>query len=245
MHKSKPDHRADKNAWSQAWKTGVQAARRNLLPGIVLWVFGTLLICGYFFHPPLQQILDRLGDFKQSQGWRFSLISTGICGGLVPELISRFSTDKDRRQGIGVIIAGTLLWAYKGVEIDFFYQLQARLFGEGADVLTIVGKTVCDQFVMVPAFGLVNVVLFYAWRDCGYSFRKLTASLTGGWYQRMVLPVLIANWFIWIPAVALIYCLPLALQLPVQNLILCFLVLILMFFTRKPTQTDAHQPQIS
>ena len=106
------------------------------------------------------------------------------------------------------------------------------MFGTALDVRTIAIKTVCDQLIMVPLFGMVNVVLFYVWREGGYSFSKLLSRLGKGWYQKLVLPVLIANWVIWIPAVAMIYCLPLALQLPVQNLILCFWVLILMFFTK-------------
>ena len=89
---------------------------------------------------------------------------------------------------------------------------------------------------MVPLFGIVNVVLFYMWRDCGYSFKTFFSRLGKNWYQKRILPVLIANWAIWIPAVAMIYSLPVALQLPVQNLILCFWVLILVVFTSH----DAH-----
>ncbi|MEM7454401.1 MAG: Mpv17/PMP22 family protein [Planctomycetota bacterium] len=239
----KQEKARSESAWTEAWNTGIGAAKSNLLPGLALWLFGTVLIAGYFLNEAVRELLNSVGDFKESYGWKFSLISTAIFGGLIPEIIAWCS--KSSRKGGGVVVAGTLLWAYKGVEIDFFYQLQAWLFGDQADLITILAKTICDQFVMVPAFGLVNVVLFYAWRDCGYSLRRMLKTLTKGWYQRMVLPVLIANWAIWIPAVALIYSLPLALQLPVQNLILCFWVLILMFFTRPKEQTHADQPQIS
>ena len=129
-----------------------------------------------------------------------------------------------------MIVSGTLLWAYKGLEIDLFYHFQAWLFGTTLNFQTIAIKTICDQFMMVPLFGIVNVVLFYLWRDCGYSFKTFFSRLGKNWYRRRILPVLIANWVIWIPAVAMIYSLPVCLQLPVQNLILCFWVLILMFF---------------
>jgi hypothetical protein len=49
-----------------------------------------------------------------------------------------------------------------------------------------------------------------------------------------VLPILIANWGIWTPAVAIIYLLPTALQLPMQNIVLCFFTLLLATITRRP-----------
>ncbi len=203
-----------------------------------MWLFGVAIIVGYFFVPTIHNWLDSVGRFKEAFGWKFSLVSTAIFGGLIPALISKLLQTNHASASNGLIFANSMLWAYKGVEIDLFYSLQARLFGTTTDFQTIATKTICDQFVMVPLFGIVNVVLFYVWRDCGYSFRKLPVALGKNWYSRRVLPVLFTNWVIWIPAVAMIYSLPTALQLPVQNLILCFWVLILMFFTGvKPTES--------
>lgn len=235
----KPGGCSSPTAWKAAWITGCLAARQNRFPAVVLWLFGVTVIVGYFFVPPVQELLDSVGRVKTTFGWKFSLVSTGIFGGLIPAMISRLLQHNGAKHSLGLIVSNTLLWAYKGVEIDFFYRFQAWLFGTTANFQTIAVKTICDQFLMVPLFGLVNVVLFYVWRDCGYSFGKLWSVLGPNWYQKIILPVLIANWVIWIPAVAMIYCLPVALQLPVQNLILCFWVLILMFFTNKKTKTVA------
>jgi hypothetical protein len=49
----------------------------------------------------------------------------------------------------------------------------------------------------------------------------------GQWYRRKVLPVLISNLGVWVPTVCIIYALPTALQLPLQNLVLCFFTLLL------------------
>jgi hypothetical protein len=203
-----------------------------------MWLFGIAIIAGYFLDPTVHDWLDAVGRFKESIGWIFSLVSTAVFGGLIPALIAKLLRTNPASASNGLIVANTLLWAYKGVEIDLFYCLQAWLFGTTPNLQTIAIKTVCDQFVMVPLFGIVNVVLFYVWRDCGYSLRKFPAALGKNWYSRRVVPVLIANWVIWIPAVAMIYSLPTALQLPVQNLILCFWVLILMVFTNGPKKEE-------
>lgn len=221
----------DKSAWRTALDTGWSAAQSNRIPAIAMWIFGVAIVVGYFFIPPVHNALEAVGRLKFSFGWKFSLISTGIFGGLIPAIIAWLVKNDGGKTTPGIIISSTLLWAYKGVEIDLFYRFQAWLFGDNAGLSTILIKTFVDQMVMVPTFGMVSVVLFYHWRDCGYSRKKFVATLGKNWYSRRVLPVLIANWVIWIPAVAMIYGLPIALQLPVQNLILCFWVLILMFFT--------------
>jgi hypothetical protein len=48
-----------------------------------------------------------------------------------------------------------------------------------------------------------------------------------------VLPTLIANFGVWVPAVAIIYALPTPLQLPLQNLVLCFFTLLLAHLNRR------------
>ncbi len=196
-----------------------------------MWLFGTSLIVGYYFVPQVHDLLENLGKFKARYGWKFSVVSTGIFGGLIPTVIPFLMGHKNASSTVGFICFSTLLWAYKGIEIDLFYHFQNWVFGSGLDLQTIATKTFCDQLIMVPLFGMPNVIMFYQWRSCGYSFSKLWKTLTRDWYGKMVLPVLIANWVIWIPAVAMIYSLPIALQLPVQNMILCFWVLILVFFT--------------
>lgn len=208
-----------------------------------MWLFGVSIMVGYYCSPTVHDVLESIGEFKLQVGWAFSIVSTAVFGGLIPAIVSQLFAKPDLKndrpedekkrgqQTLGFVVASTLLWAYKGLEIDCFYQFQAWVFGTAADFQTIVLKTVCDQLLMVPVFGMVNVILFYHWRECGYSFKQAVRELGENWYAKRVLPALIANWFIWIPAVSMIYCLPTALQLPVQNLILCFWVLILVVFT--------------
>ena len=52
------------------------------------------------------------------------------------------------------------------------------------------------------------------------------------WYLRDVVPVMVSNWAVWLPAVFVIYVLPTPLQLPMQNVVLCFWSLVLVFQVR-------------
>jgi hypothetical protein len=131
-------------------------------------------------------------------------------------------------------------WAYKGFEVSVFYAWQARWFGEGKGVATIALKTFNDQFVYCPLFAAPVTWLVYNWVEHGFSGATLAAEWRRpGWYARCVLPLLVTTWVVWVPAVAVIYILPTALQLPLQNVVLCFFTLLVIFMTRRPAGKSA------
>lgn len=211
--------------------TGKQAAWQNRYAGLCLWLFGCGIVLGYFNVPLIRDAFERLGDFKLRTGWAFGIASTALFGGFLPVLLAACG-DRNQRNGFwGKLISNVLFWGYKGFEIDLLYRLQAWMFGNGTDVGTIACKVLVDIGIYAPLIGLLNCVLFYIWRDNGYSVSATRKSLGENWYIRKVMPALISNCCVWLPSVVFIYTLPLALQLPVQNLILCFWVMVLVFFT--------------
>jgi hypothetical protein len=69
--------------------------------------------------------------------------------------------------------------------------------------------------------------LVYAGVESHFAGAALAADVrVPGWYRRRVLPLLIGNIGVWVPAVAIIYLLPTPLQLPLQNIVLCFYTLV-------------------
>ncbi len=218
------------------WQSGLRGARAHLVPGLVLQLVALLLVCGYFSFVAVHDGLTQLADFRQRTGYTFSILSTGLSGGVLPFLYLRYGERdpmaKSRHpwsQGI-ILIA---FWAYKGAEIDFWYHLQARMFGTGHDLATIVTKVAMDQFVYCPLLAVPVTAAIYQAADPRGGWKAMIADLRApGWYWRRALPVLISNLGVWVPAVAIIYMLPTPLQLPLQNLILCFYTLIVAHQTR-------------
>lgn len=220
------------NPFVSAWRSGRVAIIHNRIPTFILWFFGVCLVVGYFQWPLMEYYLNWLGTFKTRFGFLFSFFSTALFGGLLPAIIPALVGKREPKPSPRNIISATLFWGMKGLEIDLFYRLQAWTFGDTGDWQTIASKTMVDQFIYVPLIGVVNIVLFYLWRDNRFSLSATWKALGPHWYQRRVLPLLISNWVVWIPAVAVIYALPSPLQLPIQNLVLCFWVLILVVFTK-------------
>jgi hypothetical protein len=216
------------------WRAGLRAARANLWPGLLLQAVALALVTAYYRHDATRQALGRLAEFRADAGFSFGIVSTGLVGGLLPLLYlkSRRATRARYTWKEGAGLIG--FWAFKGFEIELFYRLLARFLGERTDAATIAAKMAIDQFVYCPFFAVPVTVFVYAWIDEHYRAAPVVADVRAGqWYRRRVLPVLISNLGVWIPTVCIIYALPTPLQLPLQNLVLCFFTLLLAHVTEK------------
>ena len=210
------------------WKAGLRGARANLLPGLMLQVTALSVVLGYYFHAPTRSVFEQLTILRADTGFAFGIVSTGLFGGLLPFLYLRcmpaFRHQYRWRQGLLL----TAFWSYKGLEVEVWYRFLAHWVGTGHDFATIVIKSLLDQVVYCPILAVPPTVVVYQWIAAGLSIRAVVADFrTPGWYARSVLPTLLANAGVWIPAVAIIYSLPTALQLPLQNLVLMFFTLLL------------------
>lgn len=228
------------SATTSPLRQSLRAARANLVPGLVLQAFAGGLVAAYFWHAPTRGLLDALAGFRERVGLPFALVSTALFGGLLPALVMRFaSATRSRRPDGRQIAAQTLYWAYKGWEVSFFYGLLARFVGEGRDFTTIATKTFIDQCVYSPFFTVPCAWFFYSWMGNRFIFAPVLAEFRRpGWFARL-LPLQVAGWGVWVPAVAIIYQLPTSLQLPLQNLVCCFYTLLVLFLTRPAEPTPA------
>ena len=215
------------------WRSGLRGARANLWPGLALQLAALSLVLAYYNDPRVHGLLTRLVAVRQSAGLAYGIISTALFAGILPFLYIRAEGGIAGRKPQFSWVQGlalTAFWAYKGLEIDLWYRLLAHSFGTGHSPATIALKAFFDQFVYCPSFAIPTVSAAYeALRD-----RKgfLSDVRTAGWYRRRVLPILISNWAVWVPAVMIIYALSMSLQLPLQNIIIWFYTLIVAHQTR-------------
>jgi hypothetical protein len=225
---------ADTTPREPPWKAGLRGARANLGPGLVLQAAALVIVLAYYHYAPTHAALERLMAFRAGTGLVFGIVSTGLFGGVLPFLYLRSNpgTRAHHRWSEGVFL--TAFWGCMGLEFEILYRVLAHVVGPGHDVLTIATKTCFDQFVYTPALAVPQIVLAYKWTALGFNLRAVVADFRApGWYARSALPTLIANLGVWVPAVAIIYALPTPLQLPLQNLVLCFFTLLLAHLNRR------------
>jgi len=206
--------------------------RRNLLPGLILQTCALFLVLAYAFVPSFHTILDNVGALKARFGYLFSAISTAIFGGVIPYLVLVAMRQVPKGRASSELAFYVLFWIWKGVEVDALYRLQGLMFGSAATVVAIAAKTCFDQFVYNTLWAAPTQVIFFLWKDKGFSRSGVAQGLGEEPFRRRVLVILFSGWIVWFPAVMIIYSLPSALQVPLFNLVLCFWCLLLSFISR-------------
>ncbi len=213
------------------FKPGLAAARKNIGPGLLLQGFALVLVLLYTFHEPTRAILLTVPAVQRKMGVWFPIVVTALFGGVIPTffLLFRKGIAPGRRAATLVFMVG--FWAMMGLSVDALYRVQALLFGEQPTAATVIKKVLVDQFVFCVIWSAPVTTLAMFWKDHDFSMSTTRSSLTRRFITGDVATVLIAMWGVWIPTVAIVYCMPLALQFPLFNLVLCFWSLLLTALT--------------
>lgn len=211
----------------------VEVFRQNRLPCLLLNVVVIALVGSYYLMPTVAGVWESVGEIKLRWSYAFSLGSTIFAAVLLPTLVQGFMgtlPKEGRWRRVGML---TLFWGYRGMEIDLFYRLQGWLFGSGNDVGTLLTKVAVDQFVMSPLWFVPSYLIALRWVDMGGSWSRTRASLGREFWKWTLPTVLVTNWLVWIPTLALVYSLPAALQFPLFSVVMCFFILIVTLLARE------------
>lgn len=220
------------NPLREAIRLGWGGARENLLPGVALWIAGLALVLGYYQLEAVAQFFDRIGLWKERFSPWFAMLSTAVFGSIVPWVVGAFFLPQEKKQPFRRVPALFLFWALHGWQVDKLYQFQSILFGTELQASTIIAKTLVDQFLWSPFLATPQVLLFYLFSENDLSKQGFLQALQRKGFLARLIPLMLTNWVVWIPSVALIYLFPLPLQLPLMNLILALWCLILLFFAK-------------
>ncbi|MFM2168488.1 MAG: hypothetical protein RIS79_2859 [Verrucomicrobiota bacterium] len=206
--------------------------RENRVPCLALNLVVITLVGSYYQVPAIAEAWEAVGAFKLKWAYAFSLGSTIFAAVLLPTLVQLWMGTlpaEGRWKRVGLL---SLFWGYRGMEIDWFYQVQGWLFGTGNDAATLIKKVAVDQFVMSPLWFVPTVLIAMRWVDMGSSWTRTRASLTREFWTRTCPTVMVTNWLVWIPTLALVYSLPPALQFPLFSVVMCFFILIVTLLAR-------------
>jgi hypothetical protein len=200
----------------------------------VLQFFALTLVLIYFFVPASQPVYAWFGVLKHDYGFAYAFIATALFGGLIPFLYLLFTNRLDKNRSYFILLVFYLIfWGLKGVEVDFFYQLQGDWFGYENNLKTILLKTAVDQFFYSTFWAAPSITIVYLWVECGYDFRTWINAMDRNFFSVKIPTVILSNWMVWFPAVSIVYSMPQDLQIPLFNLVLCFWVLLLAVLNKK------------
>lgn len=211
-----------------------QSLKSNWLPALGIWVFGSLVVYAYYAGGIVYETALGVLELRERFGIIYPICSMVVFGALIPTLTQLLLRPSERRTALHRLPYIIPFWAYKGVEIEYFYKLQSQIFGSEPSALIVAAKVAVDQFVYNPILGAITLCLYLRWVAIRTGELPAgTQAVPKGWYTRLVVPLLVATWALWIPAVSLVYMMPTALQLPVSNLILVLWSLMLVFMSKQ------------
>jgi hypothetical protein len=188
------------------------ALRQFWRPFLLIQLGAVLLALAFRASPGFRAACATAAGWKTAGGLPFAALTVALAGGLLPELAKLVALGPRTVAGRGREIAfNTAFFAVNGVVVDLLYSGEARLFGGGGDLATIVEKVAFDQFLFTPTW-LAVIVLLFLWRQRGFSWTATRAALDRGFYRQRVVPLLLPDWLFWIPMVSVIYALPVTLQ---------------------------------
>ena len=207
----------------------------NAIPAFILQALMLAVLVGYYFSPSFARALESFAELRQRYGLAFIVGAGILAGGIVPEifLIVFFQSGKIRAENFRNLAFTVPTWGVDAILVDWMYRLNAIWFGTALTIPVLIAKICVDQFGYNPFFAAPFGVLTYEWKNTGFSWESLARGFSWDHYRDKVVPTLLATWAVWIPLMAIIYSLPLALQFPLFALALSFWVLLLTYMTNR------------
>jgi hypothetical protein len=214
---------------------GWAAAKANAVPALILQASMLGLLTAYYVSPAAARVLQKLAEFKRENGLIFVIVASITAGALIPELflILFFQKGRPHRGNLRNLFFTIPVWGFDGSLVDLLYRSEAAWFGDIVTLPVVAAKICVDQFGYNPLFAAPFGVLTYEWKNNGITMRPVRELFTWEHYQNKIIPTLLATWAVWIPLMAIIYSLPLALQFPLFGLALSFWVLLLTYMTNR------------
>ena len=214
---------------------GWEAARANAIPALIIQAIMLALLIAYYTSGTVSLALTNLAEFKRTHGLVFVILASIAAGAVIPELflVLFFQRGRPGLRNLRNLLFTIPVWGFDGSLVDLLYRSEATWLGDVATIPVVLTKICVDQFGYNPFFAAPFGVLTYEWKNSGVSMRPVRDLFTWKHYLDKIIPTLVATWAVWIPLMAIIYSLPLALQFPLFGLALSFWVLLLTYMTNR------------
>ena len=214
---------------------GWEATRANARPALIIQGIMLAVAIAFYTNPTTADALRNLAEFKRAHGLLFVICASVLAGAILPEIfvVLFFQHGQPRVTNLRNLAFTIPVWGFDGSLVDLLYRAEAHWLGDVATLPVVLGKICIDQFGYNVFFAAPFGVLTYEWKNNGISMRPVRDLFTWAHYRDKIFPTLVATWAVWIPLMAIIYSLPLALQFPLFGLALSFWVLLLTYMTNR------------
>lgn len=205
-----------------AARTAGLSIRANRVPMVVLWGLAGVTLALYHFVPAVAESFSPLLEWEQTYGWRAAVVNRVVFTGIVPGVFL-LSIRELRPQHPFVTLALQVAWCGMwGVLCDCMYVWVDCWFGAGMDTITVVLKVLFDQLPWTILVVMPANAVFYFWLGRDFSIRRMRTEWPKSFWREQILPMLLANWCVWIPVSAAVFLFPLPLRVHLNGFAAAF-----------------------
>ena len=198
---------------------GLASAQANVVPMAVLWGFAAALVVGYYRIPAVSSVLSVVAEWQVRGGHFAAFLNRVVFSGVIPWLFMLSFRSLRPRRPVAVMIAVSVFCGTFGIVCEWMYLAHAAIFGTGIDAATLLKKTLSAQFIWTPLVFCPASTVFFFWVGCDFSFGRFSQEWPKDFLKRAMLPNLITNWMVWIPAIFVIHAFPTPLQIQLSGLV--------------------------
>ena len=195
-----------------------ESAKANWLPMIVLWIVAVALVAGYYNVPWVERAMRPIFDFQASGGWVAAVVNRVVFCGMLPGVFLIAVKSIRPAHPWATILANCIWMGAWGVASNAFFTLQAHIFGAGHDIQTLVAKVFVDKCIWSAMLCVPLYSLFFYWEGRNFSFSRCRAEWPQSYLRQIYLPVLMADFLVWVPVQFVVYMFPLPLQIQLVGL---------------------------
>lgn len=215
-------------------RIGWGAAKANAVPTFVLWSFVFCLVLSYYFLAEVAVCFEKVRLWQETFGWKAVVVSRIVFNGLIPGVFLLGVKKIRPQRPWATILAQAAFGCVFGLFCDAFFRLQNVWFGEGPDLLALTQKTLIDQFVWTVLVIAPTNAVFFFWLGRDLSWRRTRSEWPRGrFFSELVLPNLLPNWIVGVPAIFATYAFPVDLQIHVNGLVSSFWMLMCLQIGRR------------
>ena len=200
------------------WRVGWESVKANWLPMVVLWLLAAALVAGYTCVPCVKAALQPVFDFQTGGGWKAAVLNRIVFCGLLPGVFLLSIRSIRPPRPFLTVFANCVWMGAWGVASNAFFTLQTQMFGSGHDIATLVVKVLVDKCVWSALLCVPLNSVFFFWEGRDFSLARCRAEWPRSYLRQIYLPILLADFSVWIPVQFAVYVFPLPLQIQLVGL---------------------------